>query len=70
MEADEIDFGRGTDALRCECSRCGKKFMVVGRNTKPTADTAVIDISQCESQGVYGIDVTCPHCKFGYDLMY
>lgn len=44
--------------------------MVVGRNTKPTADTAVIDISQCESQGVYGIDVTCPHCKFGYDLMY
>lgn len=53
--------------LRCLCSACDKLFYL-SADTE-ASDVALLRIRGCESGGMYGCYVDCPHCKHRHELM-
>jgi hypothetical protein len=60
------------NGITATCDACEEQFRIVFDDYKLTnkelPPKANISISACQSGGVYGAEVECPHCKHTHEL--
>lgn len=56
-----------TGGILCRCSKCFETFTL--SSDRESNGEAYISIRSCESDGIYGCSVTCPHCRYEHELM-
>jgi hypothetical protein len=69
--AEPNDWHNLHKTLRATCNECHKQFVVTGDRTDSRAEPRVtrIEFSQCESAGLYALEVVCPYCNHTHDLI-
>ncbi len=55
--------------LRCICRDCGKEFRLTGDDSEREDAYTFVEVSSCDSGGVYDMVVRCPHCGHRHDMM-
>jgi DNA-directed RNA polymerase subunit RPC12/RpoP len=56
-----------SDTLTCICADCGKQFALTA-DTEKEGESTYLHINSCESGGIYGTYVDCPHCSHHHNL--